>query len=1370
MSALSPKWEVDKSPGPSTDSRELGNGRYVSAQTQIAYSYSAYRMVLFIDLDDSMLSVSSDGSISFDSLADRLSALMEVLRETSTCQGVPMHLTICIQHIANSAAKTLFEGLLTTFAKSTTPGQIKKLLFRHLSQPGSVAGTDVSKMAAPLGSVLEYSLSHLQLLPSDACPIILLVTSGQRQADIRANTTVLCAARTSLFVLVVHCHLSQVRDIFPLDEITSCSGGAIFDLKSDLAAMSERLMRPMYYKALSTVRKHEDANRPELCSYELDGIMLQHLVAIRLMDGFKLIGTFCEAGKYLDSSSSERRLAYQYTFRFEMKLGKRTSVIYEATCLIFQKAHPATAHRQKNARTTFRASRGRYMPTVVKIYNAPLPDEWSAATISQRIAQLAHTAAEFEERDRILSNTMCSFIKLLSSECKEFRGYHEEGEAQNLAHQSLDVNSQTRLNADCLKKVLNRGYIISQLQSLIPTVEKISALDTLCLTRFYIRGLDLLTDLSRNSKFHDVVITKILSCFGADCTPYEYSTLRWILVGPPRVNYGLVESIADEARLCPDMIVVAIYHFNGVFMELKVSRLRVGTPRKTFYFNKDTGVGAMPVAVLDALQAIGFNAHIINRDLHTLYCLTSQKCSVFRAIRSGKMLTRCVEYSLDFSDPLMFSSIVNELSVAKLMTGFQICSNTTDSLTGTVVMHFSAAVAAVLSDDTVHTLVQCHIVCRSQGIVINYLSEQEFSQFMQQKSYKKLSTLVSLYSEQDESIMKLYGALISIFNQYRQRSSRRVSISNTGMKLTLSKSQWCLITKNSDVIEYLLPSFRVFDDLSANKDLALLLSTALVDFDSFVLTSLDDISSEAHPQLICKQMDAESILFIEILPSAVRGEINISTSENGDSFHLRHFSAYYESCLKIQFRLLKLPMLRPFITPDLQSYATFFGLISDNLESGINVAIPKACSFNADLPSLKMVPEDNNSATPVLPPTLSRRASSGRIAKLLTTVRDSTLRFHLHNFAVFLYSKIRLYGYVPLDVELSTALHNCRVVTHELDISTLCAAKRSALKMCDKSKTLNTTIEAFKTSIGRVLMPIPMSEYFVYVPNPPNPLVPMFVKFDYVLVSLSASAPLSENADRLAEDEGMLDHFVELSDCSASGVSTKDGNKNDVNKRTDMISDMECLLLDENNDRSARFASGEHIAQCLVNLSEGMSPNGAVISDVSDYIMRVQFFLPQCQGQLSNPHCNSESCADVASLSRTSYADFSSATSMLTSELDTFLAMDILESLALENSPTPETLVLAQHCLTLIPAVTVKSISLDVVSPSSLSNRNLPDVATNKILRFLDTEIQSILKASKIGTAILKYFICFSANRFFRRRILCSALASETRGCKSRAH
>lgn len=1357
--SLTPRWAMEAGSF-DQDSKCRGNGHYVSAQTNVAYTYSSYRVVLFIDLDDSMLAVASDGSISFDAMSDQLSALLDALRIISRDKIIPIQLSICTQHVDNGAVKTLYEGLLSTFARAVTPAQIRKMLFRHLSQL-SVSIEAVRGQMSPLEFVLNYSVSHLKLMPEEGCPLVFYVTSGLRTADVRKCSSILSAMRISLNVLIVRSLGGGDTTTSPLDEIALCTGGNVFDIRSDVNVMSQQLLRPLYYKPLPTETKRGCAHRQQLRSYELDGLMFQHVVALRLMDGFHLIGAFSEAGRYLDSSSSERRLAYKYTFRFQIKLSNLTALIYEISCLIFQKAPQTNIRRQRSARTSFRASRGHYTPVTVTLLSAPLPSEWSSAICNHRFSRIKEVAMDYERKDMALADEMRQLIKLFdcSNVLRPTNGGHSRGSSDQpkTISRSLTIDMQKSMKADSMSPIVGQtsnigGEVSARLLPLVPALEQICGLDVVWSSHIYIRGVDLLTDLSRNNKFKDIVITNILGCFGRDCTCYNYSNLNWLLVAPTKSGTEPEGSMADAARNCPDMMLVKICHTSGVFMNLTLSRFRVGPPRKTFFFNKEPGIDGILTAVSGALGHFGFKAEVSQRDLLAQYVLSS-KSNIEKGVRTGKLTNRCVEYPLDFSDPLVFSSIVNELSTAKSKLGFQVCVSFTDSTSGIVLMHFCAAVPAMLCDTLVKTLIQCHILCRPRSVVVQYLTEQEYPQFMLQKSNKKLGIFVSLCIEQDESIMKLYSALISMFNQYRQRVPRRLNSTSSAMKLRLSRSQWELLVGNSDPTDYLLPSFEVDDIQAANNDLASMLSCSLVENDGFMHVNIDDSQSDAVPYVLCKKIDGESILIIELLTILASGTVEIEKNRDNDSDATDLlFSEHFESCLPARFRLFRLPMLRSHLKSELLGFANHFDMTSESAEEGANgqsQAILPLTSGNSTTVS----------PVPALSPLLSHRTSSGRVTKLFKMVLDSIFRFHLHNYAVVLYARIRNDSYIPRAAELSTALHNCRVLSHELDISTMCAAKRSALKMAGRVKTVCSTVQAFRSTLGGVLVPIPNSEYFIYTPQQGTSVVPLFVKFDYVLVSQNTSTPFAGNAEAQSDEldvnpNAQNPEYNVVDDDGDQNISTS------VGECFDKLINDECNLADTVSTLP-QYASDDRIAKCIVNLSEGRSPSGDVIGDASDYIMRVEFFLPQRQSfrysnrgiatlhgllkrrvnaKFESRRDHRENRSDgltpfinAEELTRTSYADFSSATSILASELDTFISLDVLESLAIEDSPTPETLVLAQHCLNIVPGVLVRTVSLDVVSPASLSSRNLPDVAINRILKFLDVEIQFCLKASKIG-------------------------------------
>jgi hypothetical protein len=1485
--ALAPRWAVAES-ALGADARGgagpgAGTASYVSTQTAVSYAFAAYRVVVFVDLDDSMLSMLPDGSISFDLVAEQLSTLLDDLRTKTVERGVGVQLSLCAQHVDTGSVRTLFEGMLTTFAKAISPTQIRKLFFRHLYQPS--AGPQERRRLAEvtcLEFALQYCVSHLQLMSPAACPTIVYVTSGLRAADVRASSRVLAPLRISLHVLLVDSLSCRIPDMACLQAVAHGSGGgAVCRLgaaDTDMGVFAEQVLRPLYYRPLpSEIRREAEPDSLQLCSYELEGLMFQHIVALRLLDGFHLLAAFSEAGRYLDSASSERRLAYKYTFRFGLKTSKLTMLVYEASCLIFQKAVQSRVHRHRSARTSFRASRGHYTPAAVKMLSAPLPPEWSAAAAARRLELVSEIASEYQERDTKLAQSMQKMISLIDGSGSEvrlggsgqlhhlksvsdFKMMQQQQQQQQLASSSSKPSELRRAQsavgeesphpaeAASAASAQSSADIMARLLPLRPAIELVSSLDVLSCTHIYIRGLDLLTDLRQNSKFHFHAITNIMNCFGTECSYYELSNLRWLVVGPCKSNTGSSGSSRGSGREgsggssvcsasggplghCPDMLLVSVTQRGGVFVQAAVSRFRAGPAHKLFFF-KDDGLGSVAGAVSAALSMIGLLPEVTSRDLFPLYALTGRSGAA-RAIRGGKLVVRSTEYALDLSDPLVFSSVLNELSAAKLAVGFQINANSTDDKTGHVVMHFCAAVCVVLCDTPVTTLVQCRVVCRASGASIQYFCEQEFAQFQVQKNHNKLSSLVLLLSEQDENIMQLYSVVISIFSQYRD--DIHGSAPSAEPHLAISGSQWSFLLSHSDAHDFLLPSFCVSDVQATNAALAGLLTRSLIENESFVPVSVAGAPASTPPSaaaaaaasadiVICKRIDSESFLLLELLTAPAAGLVDVSAYRGvrGDA---EPFEEPFEACLTARFRLFKLPLLRSFVHLELASLAQCFGMLAEGVGvdygaggSAGGSTSNSACASAADLTALSEA--DTPTAALALPDpprplALPQRSRSGRVTKLFNHIKDSILYFHFCNYAVVLYAKFRNLGYVPTSGELATAMYNSRVVTHELDISTLCISKRAALDMSGRDLVLAATLEAFRATVGCVVTPVPRSEYFVYTPlaatAAQRPAMPIFIKFNYVLLShgngpapppgtaidadaAAAAAAAAEALSRPDSDSDPAGSDGEASEsadgsASAGAASAPLGGVYGAVLATLFRG---CSYSLGGAGEAAPpapppcYASDEQLARCLVNLSEGLSPSGAALGDTSmDYLLRVQFFMPQHQSSLHQssqlaasggggggdsvgldaamlrkmvirsgapllvpcppPAPAAESAFRPGELSRFSYADYLLTTGVLAGELDTFIALDVLESLAVVDAPTPETLVLAQHCLHMIPGVLSRTVALDVVSPASLSSRNLPDVATNKILRFLDAEIQSCMGASKIGTLLVCLPACLFA-------------------------
>ena len=1316
---LIPRWAVDGSQGEvgkatrNSTSSGVKSATYLTTQTPVAYTYLRNHVVVFIDLDDSMLSVQQDGSVSLDGLTSKLSSAVEDLYAKTAERGIEVQLVLCAQHVESGVVRTLYEGMLATFVKFMPLTQMRKLLWRHLCQPHLTAK---SADATTMLFALEYCESHFKVLEADTCPIILFSSAGLRRTDVKACSALLSGRRVTFHALVAPSPSFRVPDLTSLAALSKCTGGRVFTLTSDSQAIAEYLLRPLYYEPASGEVKREGSGRVLLSTYNLEGLLFQHVIALRVLDGFQLIAAFSEAGRYHDSSTSDRRLAYKYTFRFSLTLSKQTSLIYEVSCMIFQKTVQLPGRRHRSAKAYFRASRGHYTPPLVKIFSESVPVEWSSFIAADRMEYALKIASQYQVKDQKLADNMNKVISIFDG--SNGKRVHRISTRPALSGDSEVVNS---LYYPVEFPEPNELTVSDQLRTLSVVIKEVSSLDVLGITYIYLRGLEMLTDLRQNAKFRSLIVSKISDCVGSECSFYDLGDLTWLLSGP--LKSGPViggSSISNAAFSCPDILRVSVQQTGGVFIHLVLSRFRIGPGHKNFYFRSNNGLEDIPKAVNGALASLNFLPEILTRDLLPLYTLATTGGTAFR---NGILCCRGVKYPLDFSDPHVFSSVLDEISAAKLNSGFQINCNTSDGNTTTAVMHFCAVVSAVLCDKPVKTLIQCHVICREDGLCVHYFCEQEFLNARDNKTRAALSSLIKLFCEQDECILKLYKAVISVLSQLPRNVPHAAETSN----IRLSFAQWNFLSKNSDCFEFFLPSFdNVGENCSENRYLAKLLVQSLIRGDEFVDCIVDPSIAESSSRILCKRIDTDSFIIIELLSDPASGYITIQDQALSSSDSKNEFYAFFPACLTVKFRLLKLPLMRTFLHTDLSNLLDFFGMISNT-----NITLNKSKNDKCE-------ETDAIECLPDTVPHLLHQSSRSYATSLYNNTKASLFHFHLCNYAIVLYSKIRNQQYTPSSNELHAALYYCRVVTHEIDISTLCISKQSALTMCGRDKIKEATIGAFRATAGAILSPIENSEFFIYVPNQAEDImVPVFVKASFVLSSQHSIA--AQN----------------IFSCEPDPMITAPGRCGNVYypNRTVYSEVLDCLF-----GSSARFGAiscDGLIANSLINISSGLSPTGYELGDTPlDYILRVESSIPRIRTSEHDDdiylmlHEGSNLCpaskegdrrgeSATGGLIRALYSDFALQTALLASELDRFVALDILDSLAVIDSPTPETLVLAQHCLKLIPHVLNRTISLDILSPSSLSTRNIPDVATNMILFFLDEEIQSYLGASKIGWLLI---------------------------------
>jgi hypothetical protein len=691
-------------------------------------------------------------------------------------------------------------------------------------------------------------------------------------------------------------------------------------------------------------------------------------------------------------------------------------------------------------------------------------------------------------------------------------------------------------------------------------------------------------------------------------------------------------------------------------------------------------------------------ASLLNRNIMQFYISDLTTDSLSRLVIMGKVSGFLSEYSLDLSDNFTLGSLVSELCAAKTNAGFQMASHVGGQM---VDVSMCASFPCLIGGEQKDALIQCAVRADSSGVSIVYYLETQLvirrswsGMNSSNEGHKRMSimSLVAELRKQDEVVMTLYSALITSLMNCPFSDGKHVGSAES---FSLDSTKWESLRTHSSPWTVELPGFAISDpklSYEINGRLLDLLAETLVRCDRF--QRIHVIGLQDRLNLICHRVDHEHILFVEFSNEDLSaGKIDFALGKDDDKVV---FSSKFEACLKARFRLFQVPVLRSFVDDSLYAVCSLFGLACVDPSRANLLQSPEGLADAAEAPRAERAS---------LPFNLAKRV------KLLGDLRNLMLKRHVFNYMHFLYDNVVNQTLTPKPSEISLAIDFATSLSHELDISTLCRARRNT-NVLSYDLVVNSLIQSFNNSIGRFLMPIPGADFFAYRSSydSGNDAIsaPIFVKFSYIMISSQSSAPLSLDTASLLRRKDVLD----------SSMNSKEDSS-------------VCLLDTPELDSSAADLS---IARSIYKLIQGEFPEGVTTFDSStDIVIRVEFFFPfDEKNQISAQHYfNSFS---------TSLNAFKEVIQNLASELDVFVAFDILNSLAISPKTTTETIILAQRCLSTVPSVVTETMSMDVLAPISLrSQSSLPETALNRIMRVFESEMAQLLSASKIGNSFFQF-------------------------------
>eukprot|EP01114_Cavostelium_apophysatum_P018268 TRINITY_DN5619_c0_g1_i2.p1 TRINITY_DN5619_c0_g1~~TRINITY_DN5619_c0_g1_i2.p1 ORF type:complete len:2863 (-),score=796.23 TRINITY_DN5619_c0_g1_i2:144-8732(-) len=216
---------------------------------ETVFLYCKYRFVVVLDVSPSMASLDADGNILFDKMLESfeawLQAIVRPIEFPSFTFSPEIYVSVIAQASVSDKVKVLLQGVLvTTDNVGCILDYIESRFSKVETEMVSFYETWTKDTQAPsLQSAIQDGVFSLRLLPTDACPGLLLFTDGVSGLPYDCNmydNMLMLLNRESITCSVVqvdagaypHCIFGYSTDTEGLRYLSNCTMGRIFDAKN----------------------------------------------------------------------------------------------------------------------------------------------------------------------------------------------------------------------------------------------------------------------------------------------------------------------------------------------------------------------------------------------------------------------------------------------------------------------------------------------------------------------------------------------------------------------------------------------------------------------------------------------------------------------------------------------------------------------------------------------------------------------------------------------------------------------------------------------------------------------------------------------------------------------------------------------------------------------------------------------------------------------------------------------------------------------------------------------------------------------------------------------------------------------------------
>jgi hypothetical protein len=492
--------------------------------------------------------------------------------------------------------------------------------------------------------------------------------------------------------------LGCIPEVDNLRVVAEATGGSLEVLTSSIAAdldsFGQIFIRPFYAREDNFTIADPSLRLKEsrLQGYQLEGATLEHILAARLTEGFKMTNISLESASRNKGMSLPQYQKTSPTSFVTIRLEKRYNTISSLVYFVSFRTNSPNQGLEEHRSSSSVAKLYVYTKGILSIDIVWIsPDRVVAsASVDGSVGMGILVDA------RVISENDKSMAGLLGM--------------NGMPGCVLAAPQPTKGNALTASSYAYAA-VVQQLVANADLVEDICRLNCVCKTTMYLRAFFVLTTITSNAKCRSTIFASIKETLPA-AKFSQLDTLKWLCV-VPLSHKEVGAAAADKSNAEQEqyeVLVVEVKQSVSVFIEVSISLLGNGS-----------GVNVMNVkmisdAVQSALGSLSFDPLLLRRDLSMIASSNPQSGrSQFLAMCHLQNKTHFLP--MDLSQRFLMESLVSEVCRNKIALGFQVATCTGEDL---VELCLCAVIAACPSGIECDSLLQCKVECSEEGVMTTY--------------------------------------------------------------------------------------------------------------------------------------------------------------------------------------------------------------------------------------------------------------------------------------------------------------------------------------------------------------------------------------------------------------------------------------------------------------------------------------------------------------------------------------------------------------------------------------------------------------------------------------------------------------------------